>query len=237
MGDGEIAALVSEVPLAEFGEERLHQNLNDVAWLEATAIAHERVLEAALAQTTVIPLRLCTIYASEESVRDMLARERPALTDALARLAGRTEWGVKVFADRNALEDAAARRSEDVAALRADIEALPEGEAYLKRKQLDAVAGEEADLLVDECVDAVHGRLAERATEALLNPLQRPELSGRESPMVLNGVYLVEDAVTDAFHAEVDALKATYEPDGFEVELTGPWPPYNFVKSSIEAAR
>jgi hypothetical protein len=237
VGDGELAAVASEVPLAEFGEDRLRENLNDVTWLEATALAHERVLEAALAQTTIIPMRLCTIYSGEESVREMLVRERPVFADAIARLRGRTEWGVKVFVDRNSLEDVAAERSDEIAALREEVAALPEGEAYMKRKRLDTLAAEEADLLVDECVDAVHGRLSEQAVEALLNPLQRPEASGRTSEMLLNGVYLVEDAATEAFHAAVKALEAEYGTVGFEIELTGPWPPYNFVKSSIEAAR
>ena len=235
--DGDIAALASEVPLEEFGEERLRENLNDVAWLEETALAHERVLETALAQTTVIPMRLCTIYANESSVREMLVRERPALVDALARLDGRTEWGVKVFVDRAALDAAAAERSEELAALREEVAELPEGEAYMKRKRLDTLLREEADLLIDAGVDDVHARVAARATEALLNPLQRPEVSGHDGEMLLNGVYLVEDGETDAFHAIVDEVRDEYAPLGFAIEPTGPWPPYNFVKSSIEAAR
>ena len=32
-----LVAIASEVPLAEFDEERLRENLNDVEWLEQTA--------------------------------------------------------------------------------------------------------------------------------------------------------------------------------------------------------
>ena len=35
----------------------------------------------------------------------------------------------------------------------------------------------------------------------------------------------------------VERLADEYQSLGVSVELTGPWPPYNFVKSSIEAAR
>ena len=49
----ELAAIVSSVPLEEFGEEQLRENLNDVAWLEEKARAHEAVLEAMLESTTV----------------------------------------------------------------------------------------------------------------------------------------------------------------------------------------
>ena len=55
--------------------------------------------------------------------------------------------------------------------------------------------------------------------------------------MLLNGVYLVESEAADAFHATVAELGEDYSALGFTVELTGPWPPYNFVGSSIEAAR
>lgn len=232
-----VAALASPVSLAEFGEERLRENLNDVGWLEATARTHEQVLEVALAETTVIPMRLCTVYASEESVGEMLDRERPVFVDAMARLEGRTEWGVKVFVDRSVLEQAAAERSDELAVLRAEVDALPEGEAYMKRKHLDELATEEADLLADACVDDVHGRLSARATEALLNPLQRSGVSGHSGEMLLNGVYLVEDQTAAAFHAVVAELSEGHSALGFAVELTGPWPPYNFIGSSIEAAR
>src|SRR5213078_2128486 len=48
VGEGGLAAIVSRVSLEEFGEERLRDNLNDVAWLEDKARAHEEVLDAAL---------------------------------------------------------------------------------------------------------------------------------------------------------------------------------------------
>lgn len=68
---------VSRVGLAEFGAEPLRANLNDFAWLERVARAHEAVLEHALRAATIVPLRLCTIYADAERARAMLA-ERAA---------------------------------------------------------------------------------------------------------------------------------------------------------------
>ena len=75
------------------------------------------------------------------------------------------------------------------------------------------------------------------ASEALLNPLQNPDVSGHVGEMLLNGVYLVEDREADEFRHAVDELADEYRERGADVQLTGPWPPYNFVKSSIEAAR
>jgi hypothetical protein len=233
--DGGLAAIVSRVSLAEFGEEQLHDNLNDVAWLEDKARAHEEVLDGALSRMTVVPMRLCTIYRTEDQLHEMLAAERDLLLDALERLHGRTEWGVKLIAEPGALERAAT--SGGVADEPGADGAASEGAAYLNRKRHEARAREAADRVAEEWTEAVHDRLAAKASEALLNPLQNPEVSGHTGEMLLNGVYLVEDGDAEDFRRLVDQLASEYQDLGAAVELTGPWPPYNFVKSSIEAAR
>ncbi|MDQ3850446.1 MAG: GvpL/GvpF family gas vesicle protein [Actinomycetota bacterium] len=233
---GDLAAVANQVPLSEFGEETLRESLNDVAWLERTARAHERVLDDLRVHTTVIPMRLCTIYRSESSVREMLVREHQALGEALARLVGKTEWGVKVFVDPPDVEQAAKQASPELARLATECEGASAGGAYLRRKQLEVRLREETDRLVDACVEDVHSRLSTLAVEALRNPLQHQEASGHGGEMVLNGVYLVDDAAGDEFHACVAALAEQYATCACDLQTTGPWPPYNFVKSSIEAA-
>jgi len=228
-----LAALVSEVPLAEFDESVLRENLNDVAWLEEKARAHEQVLEAALAAGAVVPLRLCTVFVGADQVRAMLARERGVLIDALERLDGRAEWGVKAYADRGAVEREAIARAGEAEA-EADVSA---GTAYMNRRRAEVRARAEVEEIADDWGRRIHGRLAAIASEALLNPLQRPELSGHDGEMFLNGVYLLADAEAPAFRAAVGALADEFDRRGVEIELTGPWPAYNFVKSSIEAAR
>ena len=230
-----LAAIVSRVSLAEFGEAQLHENLNNVDWLEDKARAHERVLDEALARTTVVPMRLCTIYSSASQVQEMLSREHEVLADALRRLKGKTEWGVKLLADPEALEQAASREAE--ARLEEEGTAASTGAAYMREKAREARVREAADQIAETWAQGAHQRLAEAASEALLNPLQNPEVSGHTGEMLLNGVYLVDDEDEDRFRRVVDELSEEYSRVGAKVELTGPWPPYNFVKSSIEAAR
>ena len=236
LAEGDLAAVASQVPLSEFGEETLRESLGDVEWLERTARAHERVLDEVRALATVIPMRLCTIYRSESSVGQMLVRERQPLSEALARLAGKTEWGLKIFVDPSVVERAAKEASDDLARLDAELEEASAGGVYMRRKQLEGLLREEADRLVEECVEDAHSRLSVLAVEALRNPLQTREASGHDGQMVYNGVYLLEDAATGELHACVAALSDEYGPRGCDLQATGPWPPYNFVKSSIEAA-
>jgi len=226
-----LVAIASEVPLAEFDEERLRENLNDVEWLEQTARGHEEVLEAARESATIVPLRLCTIYRGEDHVRVMLEREQPVFRDAIRRLEGKTEWGVKLIAAPGALERALVEEETD------DADHVSPGVAYMKSRGREAKEREEIDALANSWAAEAHDRLAHAAFEALLNPLQNPEVSGHVGEMILNGVYLVEDARMDAFTATVENLVVRFEDRGVGVEMTGPWPPYNFVKGSIEAAR
>jgi hypothetical protein len=229
----ELAAIVSSVPLEEFGEEQLRENLNEVAWLEEKARAHEGVLEALLESTTVVPTRLCTIFRDEKQLREMMSREGAALLDALEHLEGKSEWGVKAFAGPGALERAALKRAEEGA----EDGPVSPGAAYMDRRRRESRARENAEEIADGWAQAIHERLAHCATEALLNPLQRRELSGHDGDMLLNGVYLVENEDVDRFRELASGLGEDNRADGVLVELTGPWPAYNFVKNSIEAAR
>src|SRR5687767_3169550 len=57
-----MAAVVSEVPLADYDDDALREHLEDIRWVERTARAHQAVLEAVMADAPAVPVRLCTIY-------------------------------------------------------------------------------------------------------------------------------------------------------------------------------
>jgi hypothetical protein len=223
-GDG-LAAHVSRVPLAEFGEEPLRRNLNDLGWLERVARDHETVIEHVLEHGTVVPLRICTIFADEQAVARMLAERHAALDSALVALDGRQEWGVKLLVDRARLEAAAEARTppED------DVEDRGAGGAYMLRRRWERQVREAADRLAAELAEDVHARLQDWASDAVLNAPQNPELSGHEGDMLLNAAYLVETAKVERLRELVEELQDRHRELGARLELTGPWPPYNFV--------
>jgi hypothetical protein len=234
--DGDLAAVVSRVPLSEFGAAPLRENLNDLEWLERVARAHESVLERVLEQSTIVPLRLCTIYESEQSVRDMLERERDSLTRALDALAGREEWGVKLIADGERLAEEARSRDSEVAALEDELGARTGGGAYMLRRRLERHVREVVDSLAGELGEEVHAQLRDWASDAVVLPPQNPELSGHEGRMVLNGAYLVEAERVEGLRALVVELEERHRELGVRIELTGPWPPYNFLPGGRTAA-
>jgi hypothetical protein len=233
---GDLAALVSRVPLSDFGEEPLRRNLNGLSWLERVARGHEAVLERTLAEATIVPLRLCTIFEDAAGVRRMLDEQRAALTAALRVLRGHQEWGVKLLADRAALEAAARARTPEADALAEELDTRSAGGAYMLRRRLERQLREAADELAVGVADDVHARLQDWASDAVLNPPQNRDLSGHEGEMLLNGAYLVETPKVGRLHELVDELQERHRDLGVRLELTGPWPPYNFVPRDTAAA-
>lgn len=227
--DGDLAVLCSRVPLAEFAQEPLRRNLNDLPWLERTARAHEAVIERSLEQSTIVPLRLCTIFADEAAARRMLGDRRDSLTAALGALDGRLEWSVKLLVDRARLE----------ASLR---EPAPgdeardpgSGAAYMLLRREERRLREAVDQRAVELAEDVHAQLQDWAEDARVRPAQNRELSGHEGDMVLNGAYLVERAKSDQLRDLVAELQDRHGALGARLELGGPFPPYNFVPEQPE---
>ncbi|MFD7794433.1 GvpL/GvpF family gas vesicle protein [Streptomyces sp. NPDC059759] len=95
----DLVAVVGSVPDEEFAAEPLRRRLEDVAWLEATARAHQGVIDALTGVTSPLPLRLATVLRDESGVRVMMEERREEFLTTLDRLDGRVEWDVKVYAD------------------------------------------------------------------------------------------------------------------------------------------
>jgi hypothetical protein len=218
---GDLAALVGEVDLAEFGQDALPERLNDRAWLEEKVRAHEDVLQRAAAERAVVPLRFGTIYDERSDVVALLEARGDEFRDALARVRGRVELGVKVWVDRAGFEQALARDAPDG-------EGASAGRSYMLRRQNERRVAEEAAARLGEVAHDIHDRLTAVADEAAVNRPQPRELTGRDEQMLLNGAYLVPRG-DRGLEALVEALSAEYADAGLSLEVTGPWPPHNFV--------
>lgn len=93
-----LTVLVSDVDLAEFGEEALRANMEDLDWLEEAARAHHAVIEAAAGLFPVLPARFATVYTSDVSMAAAFGGQAGELRAALRRVGGCVEWGVKAYA-------------------------------------------------------------------------------------------------------------------------------------------
>ncbi|MCZ7664883.1 MAG: GvpL/GvpF family gas vesicle protein [Thermoleophilia bacterium] len=229
---GGLAAVVSQVSLAEFGDGVLAGNLRDLDWVEGRVRGHHRVLIALLAgDLTPVPMRFCTLFQSEDRVRQMLVDHNSLLCSALERLEGRAEWGVKMFCDSTAVRRRVEQRAEGTRTFDGTTGAGGPGTAYFLRKKLEKMLDAEVERVTDEAAQASHEALARLAADAVVLALQDQEVTRRAERMLLNGAYLLDRHRLLEFERELDRLTLDYGPLGCSFELTGPWPAYNFVKA------
>jgi len=215
LAEGPVAGIASRVSLAEFDEATLPERLADAQWLEQKIRAHEEVLEAALATGAVVPCRFSTVYRDERELRRFLDDRANALAAALARFDGRVELGVKAFAARSSRGDEAARAQS--------------GRAYLEARRREQQERDELARSRADVAARLHERLRGAADDGVLLELQSRDVSGRAADMVFNGAYLV----SDRGRFEEALAAAARESEAVELELTGPWPPYNFVPEEL----
>jgi Gas vesicle synthesis protein GvpL/GvpF len=210
-----LRAVVCTVDLGEFGEEQLASNLEDLAWLEEVARAHNEVVFAAASAGTVAPMRLVTICSDDASVRERIADLHDALAHALDRVEGRREWSVKVYAARQ-------EQPDPVATTRPS-----SGAEYLQRKREQAAQRRSSGDASLQVAEEINQALTRASVAARVLPPQDPRLTGRSDTMVLNGAYLVPAEEGDGFHEVVRRLGEHYA--SVQLEVEGPWPPYSFA--------
>jgi len=215
VGEG-LWLIVADVPLATYNERSIESRLRDSRWVTACALAHEAVVERFTTSPALAPMKLFTIFASDDRAVERIATRRAQIGRALDRVAGCVEWGVRL----------------DGGSSRAPIRepARPpgpvSGRAFLERKR--RLRDDNRTLATRERrqADQIYRSLRHQARAATRRePLQ---VAGAVRRTILDATYLVP-ARAAAFRAEARAWARRLAAGGHTLTLTGPWPPYHFV--------
>jgi len=218
-------AVTGTVASDDFCGENLKRNLDDFKWVEEKVRFHEQVVEKMISASTVIPFKFGTVFKTEENLKKMLNEYLDAFMEILKRLEGKREWGIKVYCDRKAFarsveKDGLSGRTEN------ENDILSPGRAFFHKKKQDRLVSELVDAKTCEASRGIFEILKGHSTETRINNLLPAEATGGKEDMVFNAAFLVDNGRAGAFIDEVELLKDKY--CGFEIECTGPWPPYNF---------
>jgi hypothetical protein len=225
----DVRVIYSEVPLSIFGQAALEQYLQEANWVRDRVMAQQTLLTRLLRDYTVLPFKFCTVYLNKDGILATLDNNYASFDRALRDLAGATEWGVKVYCDLAIFAKQVEQTSEALRAQREALERAKPGTAYFLRKKLDQAALREAETAITWRVQEIHTRLTQRARRALLNKVQTASEHGHSDAMFMNAAYLVPDADWPAFRTMLDDMTPALAKQGITLELTGPWPPYNFA--------
>jgi hypothetical protein len=214
-------AVVADAPEKLYGEKAVNSGLRDLDWVSRAAVAHEAVVESFLGSSAVLPMKLFTLFGSDQRALDYIDAERARIDAALDRVAGHDEWGVRVALDRaKAATGSASSRRRDAGA--------DSGARYLLRKKAQRDATAELASHAREVVADLYDRLAAVASAARRRPAAEMPADG--SPLLLDAAFLVPRSRATRFSAAVRSQAKTLTPQGYGIALSGPWPPYSFMQ-------
>jgi hypothetical protein len=203
-----LALLVAEVELEAFAglettRARVARPSSEEDPLIMLARRHDVVVRAVFEHHPVLPLQFGTTLRDEESARQLLADHHAEAQAWLTRVDGHREWSVRARLPHPGEPAELAPDGLTLAARRDRLAA-----AAKKRRDGGAAA------------TTLHEALSRHATEAVHR--QR-----KSAAPLLDAAYLVRTAREPAFHLEAKGHEE------LEVEVTGPWPPYSFVRLEL----
>jgi hypothetical protein len=226
---GGLWLIAASAPLSQYGSEEIQRRLSDLSWVSDRALAHEAVIEHFAGAGAVLPMKLFTLFASDERAVASLVgggdgpESRERLNRVLDRVDGRVEWGIRIR-----LDDVRAR--EVLAAEARAAGSQGSGKAFLLRKKLEQDASRELAVRLRAEMDAAFAELAAGAAEAVRRePAASPESGGR---LLLDAAFLVSRERGAEFEAIVERCAGRLAPRACDVTLTGPWPPYHFIEET-----
>jgi hypothetical protein len=210
----DLVAVVSDVPGLRIDLSR--ENLLD----------HQRVLDAVLTRSDVLPFSFGTVAASDDEVCEVLLRDaHDALREELDYVRGCVELEVKVFWDEERLFAEIARENEEVRALRDALRRQP-GDAQ-DQVALGQLTEAEITLKSEWEAEGVLDVLEQHAVELLVSP-------NLKDTMLLNAAFLVERAREPEFDGAVARLAEAHA-GRLIFNYVGPLPPYSFINLAFKA--
>jgi hypothetical protein len=208
---GDYVGWISRVSKDEFAD-RLTENMQDLEWLAAAGLRHQRAVAEISQQSATLPARFGTVFLSEDSLQQHVKDRKVALRKAFERVADADEWGIKLF------EIARPKPAATVTAA--------SGSDYLKKKaeMLQPRTGKKLDGDGQAFVAAVT-KLAVAASPG-------GKASAGQPGLVWHGSFLIRRKDQKKLEAVLKKYANQWH-DTRRIDCSGPWPPYSFVGEHV----
>lgn len=231
VGEGNIHAAASKVSLEVFGEGKIDNYLEDMVWVEEKARKHFEIQQHLFSSGIFLPVKFCTIYSDAEHLRDFLKERSSKFEDAFSYFADKEEWTVKVYCDRKKLLER--KMLEEKERIRDQQNSASKGASYFMLKRLESTLEEKTREDLAKMREKIWKKLSSIAEEALINKNLSRQVTERTEDMILNASLLMRSDRTGLLDTGAAAAEEEFKASRIRVELTGPWPVYNFSASKI----
>ena len=228
-------AVTCELPLEEFRGPAADARLQDLAWVSPRALRHEKVVEALMSYSPVLPLPFGTLFSSLLSLRQFMEKNASAISHFLDQVADQEEWAVKGFVHQDKARQSVLRQGLATHAQR--LAAVSPGQRYIEGQRLQ----KEATTNLSGWLKAICGTLAEDLRQPASAFEKRGILDIGEaqdgSTPIFNWAFLLPKHAVERFQEQIQRAGERYAPEGLRFELSGPWPPYSFAPCLGNEAR
>lgn len=216
-GDG-FYMLAATAPLDLYDAPVIDGKLRDLDWVGGRAAEHEGVVEFATNLGTVVPMKLFTMFGSDERAVENVRGMKKSLHRVVERIEGCEEWGLRILFDEARATRAAAESARG--------SKPTSGKDFLLRKKVLNDERHSSGARGAAEVEALYQRLTKTCRSAKKRAAPNRELAGR---VLLDAVFLVPHSSISAVRKTVTASAKKLAADGFDVSFTGPWPAYSFI--------
>lgn len=212
----DLSAIVSRSPIVKYAVTR------------DNSMAHAKVLEKAMEEYTVLPVRFCTIAEEEEVLREKVLKARyQELADLLKEMEGKIELGIRaMWTDLDAIFAEIVEENRDIKSIKESL--LSENNEQRK------YAGK---IQIGQKVQKALEEKKKREAEELLEALKPFSLDWRKNQVygdmnLINAAFLVHKEMEQVFDNKMLELEKAYGKRK-KLKYIGPIAPYNFVEVVI----
>ena len=232
-GFGKIQAVLSEVPLDEYGEQALQLKLNDPSWFETTLRTHNSILGMIQKVASMVPMRICTICDTSDALTAFLNEHHDDFVNTLELIEGNQSWTLVINCNRRKLRLLTKKASNRVRAIQAEVSGKSPEIVHNLYLKLEEVLEEEAHSVCKACVKHSHGTLSSFASKNLIHTLTGENSLEDDLQEIFKCEYLISNQSKESFLTELHSLKESYKSLGFDLQVDGPYPPSRFTEKKV----
>jgi hypothetical protein len=225
---GPVAAIYSHAPLELFQAPQGESDRDaDPARVVQHACRHQAVVGEIMKRSPVLPVRFGAVFSSTEALARVLSGNCRQIERFIEEVSNKEEWSVKGFMDAQRTALWLQDHHPDFSPPDAATPQSP-GARYLASRKRGREASNMARHWCQSLAQQLGERLRELAVDCRELKAQPPAITGKREEMVLNcACLLVREAVPE-LRALAEQLHAECSPQGLDIEVSGPWPPYSF---------
>ncbi len=160
---------------------------------------------------------------SEQVVKEWLEKNYDTFMEKISGLKGKQEFGVQVFLDTELLSAELLEKDEELRERKKEIDAKPEGIAYMERELLKDSLKEKIEATADQYFREFYSMIRKWTDDIVIGKVKK---AGGNKQMLMNLSCLVRKDMVEEVGKELEKIENI---KGITVRFSGPWAPYSFV--------